>query len=551
MKHLKKQFIIASIFFCLILWGQTLSANDQKIIPIKSNYYTVLEQLASTQGLSVSKTRPFSSDEFIMLLDKINPLLLDRISAIRYKTLIDDLAQYSELSQKEIKGDFSVTLAFESYLHTEGDHFIHESDWVYDNEMRKPMVALEFDSHVAKSIYLYTNFIVKNNRFSRPEETSPPSPRIPVDTLMFSPSFSTNIVKMANQDFDVPSRAFIAVGGEGYSIQLGRDKLSWGPGDSGNFIIGNHHKYQEFLRFTFYNEDVKFTNAILFMQPPGYTTKERSPYVPASPADYTVKMFLAHRLEFNVNSWLNIELSENVIYQDTTFNAKYLNPLYIYHNFSNRSLFNAIADISIEATISKGLRVYTSIAFDQLTAPGESSDQPAALGYMVGAKYYYPVARGWWDFLLEGVYIDPYMYLRDSVDFIVMTREREQYYGYVPHYEYLGYKDGGDLILATVKGKYHLNEAFSIASSFTYKAQGSMGFDTEYVVGAMDNINSPSSPVTHWFISTLSTQYSKNVSLLFFDSLSLYGEVNVVNKKESSNPTHTDFQFTFSVQLGL
>jgi hypothetical protein len=482
MRNLKNKFILALVISLLVLGMQAIYANNQKIIPIESDYYNILEQIASTQEIVVSKSKPFSSDEFIMVLNKINPVLLDDVSARRYTKLINDLKQYTELTTNDITGNLDINLALEGYLHTNEEHFIHESDWLFDNEKRKPIISLEVDSHIAKSVYLYTNFIVKNNRFSRATEGAAPEPRVPVDTLVFSPLFSNNIVLMPNQDFDVPSRAFIAVGGDGYSIQFGRDKLSWGPGNSGNFIIGDHHKYQDFLRFTLYNEDVKFTNAILFMQPPGYTTNSRRPYIPASLSDYTVKMFLAHRLEFNVNSWLHVEFSENVIYQDTTFNFKYLNPLYIYHNYSNRSLFNAIADISIEAVISKGLSLYTSIAFDQLTAPGESSDQPSTLAYMVGAKYYYPMETGWWNFLIEGVYIDPYMYIRDMVDFIVMTREREQYYGVVPHYEYLGYKDGGDLILATLRGEYHVNEALSIASSFTYKAKGSVNLNTPYTL---------------------------------------------------------------------
>lgn len=355
-----------------------------------------------------------------------------------------------------------------------------------------------------------------------------------------------------NHDFDVPSRAFIATGGKGYSVQFGRDKLSWGPGSSSNFIIGDHHKYQDFLRFTFYNEKVKFTNVILFMHPPGYTTRFRHPYVPSSTSDYTVRMFLAHRLEFNINSWLHLEISENVMYQDTTFNFKYLNPLYIYHNYGNRSLFNAIADISLEANIARGVNVYASIAFDQLTAPTESSDQPPALAYMIGVKYYYPTKTGWWNFLVEGVYIDPYMYMRDKVDFIIMTREREQYYGAVPHYEYLGYKDGGDLIVATIKGEYHANQELSMSSSFTYKAKGNVDIETPYIFGGMPNLSAPTSPLTNWFITNVTARYVKDdVSLLIFKYFEILAEVDLIIKKEGNKSPLIDTQCIVGLTLGL
>ena len=64
---------------------------------------------------------------------------------------------------------------------------------------------------------------------------------------------------MKQLDFNMPLRAFVAAGGKNWSLQVGRDRLSWGSGTTGNLVIGDHIKYHNMARFTTYDSKFKYT----------------------------------------------------------------------------------------------------------------------------------------------------------------------------------------------------------------------------------------------------------------------------------------------------
>lgn len=519
---------VIRVIFIVLFLGQTLlfaSANYQRIVPIDSPLITIINQISLEQGIAhLSSAGPWSVDELILHLKNIKVDKLSPTGQKLYRQAMLEIEQLSALSESRVKASFGFNTTLEGYYHTDSINFTEEEDWYWIGSKRAPLALIEVEASLLENFSIYTNLGLKKNRFAAPARGEEP-----VESEVFSPPFSTNIVTMSLQDFETPDRAYLSFGGKGYSLQLGRDNLSWGPGHSGNFIISDHHKFQEFLRFTIYSETFKFTSATLFFDPPNWTSKGRTPYSPKYPGDddyeqndeYTVRMLLAHRFEFKPLSWLRIELSENVMYQDTAFSFKYLNPLFIFHNLSNRGMFNALADISIQATITKGLSIYASIALDQLEAPGEGDDQESALGYMLGLEGYFPTKTGGLSYRLEGVYTDPLLYRRDKVDFVIMTREREQYYGYIPTYRYLGYQYGGDalVVLANVEWKGISNLA--VGGEIQYMAHGEVTIDKEEYndFGQSSKGPSPSGEVTHFIRSSVFASYPlkiyKNIEMQF------------------------------------
>ena len=218
------------------------------------------------------------------------------------------------------------------------------------------------------------------------------------------------------------------------------------------------------------------------------------------------------------------------MYQDTTFNMKYLNPLFIYHNLSNRGQFNAIADITVTYTLRPNLAMYATWVIDQVAAPGEGNDQPNAMAYQVGLRTLFPRETGYWSLTSEFVYTDPYLYLRDHVDFIVMTRERDQYYGYVPHYEFLGYQYGGDALVGLLQAEWNGNGACSAGGEVFYMAHGATTKDTEFVFGEMGAITTPSSPTIHTLRLGLWGSYRAERL-----PISLWARIDAVNRWDSSH----------------
>lgn len=518
MKSFYRLFVLLCTVMLLPLLPLSSGQNMQRIIPIDSPLITTLNQLALEQGVALlSSAGPWSVDEINAFFHTIPTDRLSASGTLYYDKVAAELADLAYLSDKRLSGDFTFSAAIEGYYHTNSTDFTEENDWYFDAGKRAPLALIEIEASLLEFASLYTDFGLKKNRFASPTDKIPP-----VESLVFAPTFSTNLVPMSFQDFDTPDRAYLSMGGNGYSLQFGRDRLSWGPGYTGNFVIGDQHKYEEFLRFTFYTDTFKFTSATLFMDPPNWTSNSRSPYYPKDPDDpayqskdeYTVRMFLAHRFEFRPLSWLRIEFSENVMYQDTVFSMKYLNPLFIFHNLSNRGQFNAIADLSIQATVAKGVSLYAAVTVDQIEAPGEGSDQANALGYMIGVEGYVPKTRGGLSYRFEGVYTDPLLYRRDKVDFIIMTREREQYYGFVPAYRYLGYRYGGDAIVVYGNLEWRDTKPYRVGSDIAYMAHGEVSIDkTEYdAFGARPKGPTPSGAVTHTIRGGLYISYPFNIT---------------------------------------
>lgn len=484
------------LFICVSSLSVSASNNTQKVISTKSKLWKDISLLSVEQGISSpSSSGPWSIEELNGMFKRLKRNDLSKSGKIRYDTIQSQLNQNSSESGEGASGNVSLTFNLETYLHANDKFFTSEEDWYVDNEKRKPMALLEGEGWIGSQFYLYSNFGIKNNRFSVASSNIPDTVK-PVDTFVFSPIFSNNLLKPRSHDFDTPSRAFIAYGDNNFSIQFGRDLVSWGYGKSGNFIIDNHVKYHEFLKLSLFSKRFKFTNIAMFMEPPGYTTKNRAPYVPESPTDPTLRVLLAHRFEFAPTDSLRIEFSENVMYQDTHFNMKYLNPLFIYHNLSNRSQFNAIADLTVSYTVVPSLALYATWVIDQVQAPGEGGEQPNTMGYQIGLEKLVPRETGTWVIGSEFVFTDPYLYLRDQVDFVVMTREREQLYGYIPHKEFLGYQYGGDAIVFMISAEWHSLKQLSGGVDFFSMWHGDNSIETDFVFGETNQINTPSSPVT-------------------------------------------------------
>ena len=152
----------------------------------------------------------------------------------------------------------------------------------------------------------------------------------------------------------MPYRAFGAFGGDGWSVQVGRERLSWGAGVSGNLVLGDHVNYHNVGRFTTYGKNFKYTFLTSFFPHPSeYYAYDAVPdagtdndpfayggYIDLSANQNGVmsglSMFLAHRLEGRLfNDKVNLALTEAIMYmsEDNTLDLRVLSPATIFHNY--------------------------------------------------------------------------------------------------------------------------------------------------------------------------------------------------------------------------
>jgi hypothetical protein len=358
------------------------------------------------------------------MLDKVNPDKLASGARATYDYALAELAQH----RKAVK--FTLATALEGYYHTNTTDFTKESQWIRGFDERNPVLDIILETWPSEHFYGYTSLPVQNSRYNLWSDTEGQT-----STLWGASALTTNIpmvppAVMTDLDFNVPYRAFGSIGGKGWSAEIGRDKYSWGPGESGNFILGDHILYHNMGRITAYGKDFKYTFATSFFPYPG----EYYPIIDVTTGNFVnnssqldekngLNMFIGHRVEGKLfNGKVGLALSEAIMYQsaDNTLDLAILSPTAIFHNYYIRSNANSIISLEADYSPIKNFNIYGQAVVDEFALPGEpvpgvdNGALPNGYGFMLGAKGSYSLGSGMLFGSFEWAKTDPYLYLRDE-----------------------------------------------------------------------------------------------------------------------------------------
>lgn len=502
-----KKVISILLVVCLsvfLLCGADL--NLQKIYPIHSEVYQAMTALYVTSGHALpSTTGPWSGSELMLMLSELSREALPPAAQATYDWIEDTLQESSR------HGAFRLGLsaAVEGYYHTNtSTWFQGRENWIRGFNEQKPFLNIYSDAWVGKNFYGYSEFSFGNSftLTNKPFGATSVASNIP----MVPPS------DMKQIDFNFPYRAFLTAGGANWSLQIGREQLSWGPGRTGNFIVGDHLVYHNALRASGFTKNFKYTFLTSFFPHPqnyyyenqGNTDSNPSGVYPGGIPNAQgqnqyingISLFMGHRLEWRMfQDKLNVVLTEGAMYmsKDNRIDLIALSPAAIWHNNYTRSLTNSILSLEIDSTPLKGWNVYGQIVVDEFVLPGEpvpgkSGDgpaEPSGLGYMLGTTYQAYAGPGVWHVNLEGAYTDPYLYLRDGglqsgearnqkrgqygINFVVAVREQAGAGGTTRYNEdFLGYRYGGDAIVANLNGGYRVFDKWNVEGNIFYMAHG-------------------------------------------------------------------------------
>ena len=373
---MKKNIIAVALAACICISVlPTSGKNLQKIYPIYSDVYEAITALYISQGLALpSTTGPWSADELLGMLDKIDVAMLSTGSLDTY--------QYasSELNRSTDTFKFGLGTSVEAYWHSNTTDFVNESDWIVGFEDRKPILDLSLETWPGEHFYGYSSIPVMNNLYNEWN-----SSKGPTSNLFGQYALTTNIplvppAVMDDLDINVPYRALGAFGGDGWNVEFGRERLSWGPGESGNFVIGDHILYHNMGRFTTYTDKFKYTFLTSFFPYPDN-------YYPVMDSDGNIinsrsqgdiitglKMFMAHRLEWSMfKNKLGFALTEGIMYQsaENTLDLRILNPAAIYHDYYIRGNSNSIISGELNYSPILYVNLYGQMVVDEFVLPGE------------------------------------------------------------------------------------------------------------------------------------------------------------------------------------
>ncbi len=486
--------------------------NQQKVFPVGSPVYESLVMLyVSTGRAQPSSSGPWSADELLRMLQTIPYDTLTVGQRKLYDGVADALYEYPRFASEDSFGfSPSLIVAPELYFHT-NTKFNTEPDWSYGFSERKAPLAFRFEGWSAEHFYGFVELSLGLTRYHHddyPIASTTSADPIKSQEELYTPIFRFNIpmlggATLGELSMNMPYRAFMSAGGSHWNLQIGRDRLSWGVGESGNLILGDHYPMHQFLRLATYHKSFKYTFvASFFPHPVNYRPDEGQSiddFIAKKLHDpnYQMKglsMFMGHRFEFRLfQDRLSFALSETIMYQtlDGYFDIQVLSPLMLFHNMYIRGNANSLLGFELDVTPFNGFNIYGMFLLDDLAIGSEPTvgpdSNPNAMGGMLGVKLTFPYKNGAFFGSLEAVYTDPYLYKRDGdVEFIVAYRESNNTAGQINgsgskyHRYYLGYEYGGDVIVGNLRFGYAAPGSFTSALLAQVRFKGLVGIDTPW-----------------------------------------------------------------------
>jgi hypothetical protein len=521
------------IFICLLFCGTALlwaeesgsaapPGPDQRIVALDSGMYETLSTMYLEQGRALAnRSFPYTREELRQSLRRLDYASLSEAGKISYRRIeefLKDKPVYEE------GGGFrfypSLRVNTELYLHSNRDN----AEWMWDSRDRQPFFGFFSDIVVAERLDLYLDITAQKDVFQTGGD------RDNYTSIITNP----NLI-----DLNFPYRAAASFGGKHWNLWLGRDKLSWGNGRTGNLMLSDGDIYHEGLRFSAYYERFKFTYVVLGLESwvdpaafgeeswdyaggfkkkyeyPGYFFVDENgnsiPYADSNDDDIPdhierFKLFMAHRFELLPLDNLRIALNESIIYGGKYPDLRIFNPVLVYHNFYLKENMNSLMTIELDYVPLPGLFLYGQFAMDQLSTVFEKNTygrdvEPNAMGYLAGIEYRHAAGWGYFSAGYEFVKTDPWLYIREHplVSYFSTRRIHSEarksiegghnyYYLNTP----LGYAYGSDVVVNSFLLSYTVAGNWSVYAEYRLMFIGQNDINTAFVTEHAWDLKTPS-----------------------------------------------------------
>jgi hypothetical protein len=467
-----------AVFFLLSGIMAVYPQNSQTILPHDSTVITLLHSLLLEQGKEpLSTAGPFSIGELRMMLDRIDPSTLSEAGRLAYRTIADEIGTAPAAKPMALTIAAHPAASVEGYFHTNTD--AASTEWQEGYNERLPLASIPTDIWIGDHVYADFDLELRQNHDA-------------LNPLLVPDNWCNWTLDFNILDYEIPQRAFAAVGGESWSFSIGRDSFSWGNGQTGNLLVSDAPDFQEFARLSLYWPYFKYS--ALWVQLYSDWDRYRSPLSGSDakntdPAYYPRNFFL-HRLDFSLWDRLSVSLSEGILIGGITPDLVYLNPLMIFHDLFRWGFASSTSGLDLSWNPWRYVEVYGQAAYNQIQTPYElirygtgAAESPGAAAYLGGVRARLPAWRGYVDTGAEAVLVQPWMYLRENE----LTSYRWWRYmcSNVPGSRQwvssaLGYFTGPDAVVYSLWVSYDVPGLFTAKLDFKRIAKGEQDFETPY-----------------------------------------------------------------------
>ncbi len=461
-----------------IAGGSVFAENDQAILPYDSPVSERLHSVYLELGMEpLSLTTPLSVDEVLLMLEKIDPRDLSPAGRRACEAISAALPTFTPREPMEPHLELHPSFALEGYFHTNTSR--SKTEWEYGYAERRPLVSLPLEAWVGEHVYGAADLSVRKNHDALNAELVPDN----------YTNFPFNFDEI---DYEFPLRAFIALGGKHWSVSLGRDRFSWGNGETGNLAVSDSPDYYDYARATLYWGSFKYTAAwitLLYdkdsyrfpvLGPVGNTVED---------GDYNPRNFFSHRFEISFADRLTLGITEGILVGGVEPDISYLNPLIIFHNMYRWSHASSLLALEVSYNPWKYFELYGQAAFNQIQLPyelsryGGASSTPDANALLAGVRARIPVDEGYIDAGSEIVRVSPWMYIRENKlisyewwRWMASNVSGTSQWLSAP----MGYYEGPDSIVFAVWVGYSVPDSYSLRLEYRRSVKGSNSLDTPY-----------------------------------------------------------------------
>jgi hypothetical protein len=451
-KMIRRSAIIVLFLILLSPEPQGLSAMAFSMIPAGDPLLDDIRLLVRESGSSfLSFTPPLSRDEILRILDDIDPESL----APPLQELYDGV--YRALNPPLLYAEGPVGLEAHANLAPE-IHFRTNTKIPFSrSDTKSPLaLALPLTMYFADTVELIITPSVSSDPFYYDEQGSHWAVNIPYEAERF--------------DLNMPLRAYVAAGGGWWNFQLGREKVSYGLGHTGNLALSANPDFYDFARFALFSRNFKYSAFVSQMpfnlKDSQILSDQRREAAGDEALLFTTQRHLYHhRIDARFFNKVSLGISEALMAGNSAPELRYMSPLIIMHNaFPWRDyeewgsgekgyMTGSQFALDLDWAIIPSLALYGQFVLNEFATPYEAehfSDTlpPNGLGYLAGIEY--TRAFSLWKALVYGefVYTDPFLYILSSpfASYIWMRRPAEL--GSKPlRYKWIGHGEGRDMML--------------------------------------------------------------------------------------------------------
>jgi hypothetical protein len=437
----------------------------------------------------ISFTPPFSRDEIALFLNEFDVETLSPVGREAYSRIQAALSPETLLSSGFFSLSTHIILTGEARIRTNVD--VLWDDFSYHFKDSPALLSAPVNLFFGNTVQLFIEPVINRDPSVFDEENTVFGMNVPYTSDNF--------------DMNMPLRAFFAVGGPWWNFELGRDRVSFGVGRTGNMAISDTPDYYDMARFSLFSSVFKYS-LLISQTPLTLNGSNNSLLAPdAKTPDFsdggmnstTNRYLYVHRFDIRLFKKVSLALTEGVMVGNSPLELRFINPLTIFHSFfswrdypdwnkqADRShMIGSLFSVDVEWAIIPSLALYGQFVMNELSTQYEidnfpEEQAPNATGYLLGLEFDRDFS-GWQTVVWgEFVYTDPFLYVLSSpfASFIWMRRLADM--GTKPlRYTWFGHWEGRDTILFAVGSSFSKGRLnFSADVSYALKGEHTLLWD--------------------------------------------------------------------------